>query len=48
MEELVTLGLPQIETDEVRVGGLLKFGAFGKIYNANGVLFQDLYHVILF
>lgn len=34
MNELESLGVPKIETDEVRVGGLLKQGAFGRIYDA--------------
>ena len=48
MDELVTLGLPQIETAEVRVERLLKFGAFGRIYNAHGEISDYFYHRILF
>ena len=39
MNELESLGVPKIETDEVREGGLLKQGAFGRIYDAKGFFF---------
>jgi len=34
MNELESLGVPKIDTDDVRVGRLLKQGAFGRIYDA--------------
>ena len=36
MNELESLGVPKIDTDDVRVGRLLKQGAFGRIYDAKG------------